>query len=141
MMKFPTIVSAGALAASMLLPQLASAETTAPANETSTPAADQPTVEVDMEAMMTTGRGGFVSNCSSCHGTNGEGDLGPSLVGNDILADAGTVTDTIINGFSYMPPFGDMLNDQQVAAIATYIRNAWGNEFGPVSVEEAAAER
>lgn len=87
------------------------------------------------------GRANYSSSCSSCHGANGEGSLGPSLIGNEYLADTSIVTETIIRGFSYMPAFGDDLNDNQVAAISTYIRNAWGNEFGPVFPEDAAAAR
>jgi mono/diheme cytochrome c family protein len=30
-----------------------------------------------------------------------------------------------------MPPF-DALNNRQAAAVATFVRNAWGNEFGVV---------
>ncbi|RYF55170.1 MAG: cytochrome c, partial [Comamonadaceae bacterium] len=32
-----------------------------------------------------------------------------------------------------MPPFGHVLSENDVAALATYIRNSWGNEAGPVS--------
>jgi mono/diheme cytochrome c family protein len=31
-----------------------------------------------------------------------------------------------------MPPFDWRLNDTQVAAVLTYIRNSWGNEAGPL---------
>jgi len=40
-----------------------------------------------------------------------------------------------------MPPFGDKLNDQQVAAVATFIRNAWGNHFGEVKPQAVAEVR
>jgi len=40
-----------------------------------------------------------------------------------------------------MPAFGGQFDDQQVAAIVTYIRNSWGNDFGPVSPDEVAAKR
>jgi mono/diheme cytochrome c family protein len=32
-----------------------------------------------------------------------------------------------------MPPFGWALNDEEVAAVATYIRQNWGHEAAPVS--------
>ena len=32
-----------------------------------------------------------------------------------------------------MPPFSQVLNDSDVAAVASYIRSAWGNEAPPVS--------
>jgi mono/diheme cytochrome c family protein len=34
-----------------------------------------------------------------------------------------------------MPPFDGSLEDRQVAAIATFVRNSWGNEFGVVLPE------
>ncbi len=40
-----------------------------------------------------------------------------------------------------MPGFGGQLDDQKVAAVATYIRNSWGNDFGPVTPAEVAAKR
>jgi mono/diheme cytochrome c family protein len=39
-----------------------------------------------------------------------------------------------------MPPFNG-LSDRQVAAVATYIRNSWGNEFGIVTEAQIAAYR
>lgn len=40
-----------------------------------------------------------------------------------------------------MPSFAWKLSDQQVAAVATYIRNAWGNAATPVSADEVAKQR
>src|SRR5690606_4698883 len=95
----------------------------------------------EFERVFSLGQINFSSNCASCHGDNGEGSIGPSLIDNEYLGDTRIVTETIIRGFSYMPPFGDQLSDEQVAAIGTYIRNAWGNAFGPVFPDEAAAAR
>ncbi|HEY2132184.1 MAG TPA: cytochrome c [Acetobacteraceae bacterium] len=36
-----------------------------------------------------------------------------------------------------MPPFDWKLSDEQVAAVATYIRNAWGNAASPVGADAA----
>jgi cytochrome c oxidase subunit 2 len=41
-----------------------------------------------------------------------------------------------VNGTSYngaMPPIGASWSDEQIAAVATYVRNTWGNKFGGVS--------
>jgi mono/diheme cytochrome c family protein len=35
-----------------------------------------------------------------------------------------------------MPPFAQELNDTEVAAVATYIRNAWGNAATPVTPQQ-----
>jgi mono/diheme cytochrome c family protein len=43
----------------------------------------------------------------------------------------------VLNGLKgelLMPPMGT-LDDQQLAAILTYIRSAWGHEAGPISRE------
>jgi mono/diheme cytochrome c family protein len=36
-----------------------------------------------------------------------------------------------------MPPFAQSLSDDQVAAVVTYIRMAWGNQGEPVSARQA----
>jgi mono/diheme cytochrome c family protein len=49
----------------------------------------------------------------------------------------------VLNGLKgelLMPPMGT-LDDQQLAAILTYIRRAWGHEAGPVSPEILARVR
>jgi mono/diheme cytochrome c family protein len=40
-----------------------------------------------------------------------------------------------------MPPFAHVLNDDQVAAVVTFIRGAWGNHAAPVSGVEVAGAR
>ena len=37
--------------------------------------------------------------------------------------------------------FAEHLSDEEVAMVSTYVRNAWGNGFGPVTEEEVAALR
>jgi mono/diheme cytochrome c family protein len=36
-----------------------------------------------------------------------------------------------------MPPFATLLSDDEVAAVVSYIRTAWGNRGAPVSAHEA----
>ena len=40
-----------------------------------------------------------------------------------------------------MPSYAWKLTDQQVADVATYVRNSWGNHFGIVRPEEVAQVR
>lgn len=40
-----------------------------------------------------------------------------------------------------MPPFAQSLSDDEVAAVVTYIRTAWGNRGAPVSAHDANALR
>src|SRR5699024_5133872 len=44
----------------------------------------------------------------------------------------------ILNGGQGMPAFGPLITDQQVAAVATYIRNSWGNDYGGVGLRLVA---
>jgi mono/diheme cytochrome c family protein len=40
-----------------------------------------------------------------------------------------------------MPPFGQALKDQDVAAVVSYIRNSWGNAAGGVSLSDVRRVR
>lgn len=96
-----------------------------------------------MAALMSEGRLTFATNCAVCHGAEGGGAIGPGFHGNSILGDKLFVINRVLDGFidHGMPPFGTALSDRQVSAVTTYIRNSWGNEFGPVLEEEVATER
>jgi mono/diheme cytochrome c family protein len=40
-----------------------------------------------------------------------------------------------------MPPFAQSLSDEEVAAVVTFIRTAWGNHGTPVTAKEANSLR
>lgn len=115
------------IAAAGWLPFAASAQ-----EASSEPAGEAEAQEVNGEAL-------YLANCRMCHGNSGT--AGTPLAGNEDLADAGHVARTIIIGPGYMTAFGDILSDQEIAAIATHVRTSWGNDFGPVTPEEVAAAR
>ena len=51
-----------------------------------------------------------------------------------------------INGNSYdgqvpMTPFGGMLNDEEVAAVLTFVRNSFGNDAAPIQADEVQKVR
>lgn len=96
---------------------------------------------VDVGTLQSEGRNIFNRDCFECHGRNGEGSNGVKLAGYANLRVAATVVNQIIGGSQYMPPFGDALNDRQVAAVATYVRTSFGNTFGAVQPSEVAAVR
>lgn len=99
--------------------------------------------EEEMAALMEAGRLVFTSNCAVCHGADGQGGVGPRFAGNGALADKSYVIGMVLNGFidHGMPPFRNVLTDEQISGVTTYVRNSWGNEFGAVLEEEVAAER
>ncbi len=83
--------------------------------------------------------------CASCHQPDGRGmpPTFPALAGNENLKDAEYVIKTVLHGKpgTAMPPFVAQLDDQKAAAVVSYIRTAWGNDFGPVTPEEVARSR
>ena len=78
----------------------------------------------------------FVQNCSACHQITGKGVPGafPQLVGDPIvLGPPDKVAALILRGRGGMPSFRADLTDDQIAAILTYIRSAWGNPATPIA--------
>ena len=82
----------------------------------------------------------YQDHCALCHQDAGTGNppTFPALSGNDQLGDAGQVVSTIRQGAGTMPPFPD-LSAAEIAAVATYIRNAWANGFGGMTTADATA--
>lgn len=90
----------------------------------------------------------YSETCAACHRTNGEGLPGkfPALKGNPlVLGEPAPVISTVLNGrqgqLGLMPTWKDTFNDQEVAAIVSYIRQAWGNQATPVTPEMVAKIR
>jgi mono/diheme cytochrome c family protein len=79
--------------------------------------------------------------CFACHGQAGNGGVGPGFREDRFLRITDYVIAQILLGRGIMPPFADQLNDAQTAAVATYIRNSWGNNFGPVEPQQVARVR
>jgi mono/diheme cytochrome c family protein len=106
--------------------------------------------------VMEAGRHVYVEQCAICHGDEGKGKppAYPPLAGNRSIVMASPVNGIrmVLNG-GYppgtsknprphgMPPFAQVLGDDDVAAVLTYIRVAWGNTGTPVSPAQANALR
>jgi mono/diheme cytochrome c family protein len=103
--------------------------------------------EVDLaaqtKALTAAGASVFLDNCATCHGEKGEGNVGPKLDGNDWIAERSNIINQVLFGATDhgMPPFKDVLTDDQVAAVATYVRNSWSNSYGPVLPQSVASIR
>lgn len=107
--------------------------------------ADASTDDSLMEDLMGEGASLYRLECARCHGRNGEGQLydhgaAPRLAGNAARLAVRKVAVQVIRGGSYMPPFGS-LTDRELAAVVTYVRNAFGNDYGPATVDEIAQIR
>ena len=98
----------------------------------------------------------FLANCAACHQATGLGVPGafPPLAksiwatgSEDRLIKAilaGLAGEIEVNGVKYngnMPNIGAVLKDSQVAHIATYVRQAWGNSAEPVMDTKVAEIR
>lgn len=85
--------------------------------------------------------------CAACHMPEGQGAVGagmyPALASNEMLMGADYPVYVIIHGQKGMPALGDMLDDEQVAAVVNYIRTHFGNDYAedPATAETVAAAR
>lgn len=86
------------------------------------------------QALMEKGKAVYEAHCAACHQANGQGmpPVMPALAGNANLKDAQMILNVVKNGRGTMPAVGAAYSDEELKAVATYIRNSWGNNFGPV---------
>ncbi len=98
----------------------------------------------------------YMTRCMSCHQMNGRGVPGvfPPLNGTEwVNGDKGRLIRTILHGLTgeitvgdetysgAMPPWKSFLDDEQMAALLTYIRSSWGNDASEVTSDEVASVR
>jgi len=108
------------------------------------------------QALMKTGGAIYVDECAACHRQNASGIPGlfPTLAGSPAVqsVDPTSLLRVVLRGARSaatdgaptapgMPAFGWLLSDQDVAAVVTYVRNAWGNSAPPVSAADVAKAR
>ena len=78
----------------------------------------------------------FAQNCAACHQASGKGIPGafPALAGDKFVVGnpAGPIA-VVLNGRGGMPTFRDDLNDAQIAAALSHVRNSWGNKAPPIT--------
>lgn len=90
----------------------------------------------------------YDQRCAYCHGDAGQGaaDAYPPLAGSravnmdtpanliQVVRHGGFLPATAGNPRPYgMPPFGHVLDDNDIAAVLTYVRGSWGNDAPAVS--------
>ena len=101
----------------------------------------------------------YEQHCTQCHGAQGQGEPGafPALAGNRavVLHDPTNLVRVVLQGGYLpatvgnprphgMPPFRQMLSDDDVAAVTTFVRNSWGNRapgVGTIEVYRARERR
>ncbi|MEK7948047.1 cytochrome c [Pigmentiphaga sp. YJ18] len=107
-------------------------------------------------ALMSAGGKLYEQHCAQCHGADGQGrsPAWPPLAGNISVVAASSdnaVHMVLSGGFAPatagnpqphgMPPFGQLLGDQDVAAVVSFIRQSWGNQASAVSLPEVRRVR
>jgi mono/diheme cytochrome c family protein len=98
----------------------------------------------------------YEKHCVDCHKSQGEGvpPHYPALAGN-----RGVVLDQVVNPVRItmyggyppstqgnprpygMPPFANVMTDEEVAAVVSYVRNAWGNQGSMVTAAQVSRYR
>lgn len=106
-----------------------------------------PTPLAASDPKMQTGAAIYTDTCSACHRRTGAGvvNMFPRLANNPIVQqdDPASLIHVVLTGVRgaatsaaptgpAMPSLSYRLNDDQVAAVVTYIRNSWGNAAAPV---------
>ena len=76
----------------------------------------------------------YASVCQGCHMPDGKRSDRRRSVSVDrgqreLLKASGYMLDVIVNGKRAMPPLGDMMNDDQVAAVVNYVRTHFSNNY------------
>lgn len=117
------------------------------------------TVPAPPAAAMARGGKVYEQHCAQCHGEQGQGEPGafPALAGNRavVLADPTNLVRVVLQGGYLpatagnprphgMPPFQQLLSDEDIAAVTTFVRNQWGNQapgVGTIEVYRARERR
>jgi len=114
------------------------------------------TITKPSSGQMAQGEALWRDNCAACHREDAKGvpralppilasanlqQRDPTTVLHYILAGAQhRPTDAAPTGFA-MPAFGWKLDDSEIAAVASYARNQWGNQASPVTADQVAKLR
>ena len=109
---------------------------------------------------MVVGKRVFAQNCAVCHQATGLGVPGhfPPLAGSEFVLSQdwhgdNHIVKIVLNGLqgpvtvkgqqfnNVMAPWGNVLKDEQIAAVLTYVRNEWGNKAPPITKDFVAKIR
>ena len=111
-----------------------------------------------LKAAIARGKTVYENACLACHQQDGSGvpNMNPPLAKTKwVLGDKKALTKIVlkglqgpmeVNGHKFegqvpMTPFEGLLNDEEVAAVLSYVRGSFGNKASPVSPEKVKAVR
>jgi mono/diheme cytochrome c family protein len=122
----------------------------------SIPAAGEQSKGAPSKEKLAAGAITYTVHCGTCHLPTGLGDevMGVTLAGNAIVqaADPASLINVILYGprlppppfvsdRTRMKPFGKRLSDEDVAAVATYVRASFGNQAEKVTADDVKRQR
>ena len=117
---------------------------------------DHPQTLSKEDAAMVSGGAIYRDQCSACHGIDGKGvaELFPSIADSSMVKsdDPTTSIRIVLRGARSvgtqaqptapgMPSYGRQLDDAQIAAVLTYMRNGWGAAAAPIGAADVARVR
>ena len=120
------------------------------------PETPAPQAVAESDPVMKAGAAIYRDQCSACHKLDGGGvpDMFPALHAAPSVraADPTSLIRVVIDGTKSastpgaptgpgMPSYAWQLNDQQIAAVLTYVRNAWSNAAPPIPEGEVRSQR
>jgi mono/diheme cytochrome c family protein len=98
----------------------------------------------------------YQERCEKCHLSSGRGGMfnGPPLAGSAVVQDEdpASLINVILYGpespkeisfglWETMKPYGEVLDDADLAAVSNYVRRSWGNRGRTISPSEVAQQR
>lgn len=117
----------------------------------------QPKPEAPLAASVERGKKVYRQICIACHQEDGGGvpRMNPPLTQTTyVLGDKKKLIYIVLNGLkggeaevhgeyyeNPMPPMADILSDQQIADVLTFVRNSFGNKVSAVKAAEVSALR
>jgi len=129
----PRLVAAAALVAFTAAAPAALAQESEAVAEDQPLDSAEPTLSDTSNFSEKTGAALYASVCQACHMSEGQGAVGagkyPALAKNENLEAGGYPVSVIVQGLKGMPPVGQMMSDEQVAAVVNYVRTHFGNDY------------
>ena len=92
--------------------------------------ADYASTLAAQQEQLALGKATWEGACATCHGLNGEGDVGPAIAGNGTLSNRDGLETLLQNGQNtpqfdyYMPPVGRGWPPEQLDALIAYIKSS-----------------
>jgi mono/diheme cytochrome c family protein len=116
----------------------------------------EPAVAAPASSQMRAGEKVYRETCSACHELDGEGSPGifpplprnsnlqvsnPASIIRIVLDGAVSVTTAQLPNPATMPAYAGKMSNEEIAAVVTYMRNAWGNAASPVTPDQVSVAR